>query len=227
MLKPSRCSIDSRDSRKRSASAGPARQRGFTLIELLVVLTILALLVGFGVKNVGKFMEQGNRAKTASILSHLEGLLEQYRNQTGDYPPNSLSQFGVRSTNTLNEGNEALVLAFFQQTYNGNRIDESYLSTNLDNDRADKNISTFGEPVLLEVVDGWGNPFIYIRHDGMAGEYEYEFMVAETMTTELRKVKAFKNPTTGSFYDQERYQLISVGEDGVFDTDDDIRSYGK
>lgn len=227
MLKPSRCSIDSRDSRKRSASAGPARQRGFTLIELLVVLTILALLVGFGVKNVGKFMEQGNRAKTASILSHLEGLLEQYRNQTGDYPPNSLSQFGVRSTNTLNEGNEALVLAFFQQTYNGNRIDESYLSTNPDNDRADKNISTFGEPVLLEVVDGWGNPFIYIRHDGMAGEYEYEFMVAETMTTELRKVKAFKNPTTGSFYDQERYQLISVGEDGVFDTDDDIRSYGK
>lgn len=204
---------------KRSSSSG------FTLIEILVVLTILGLLFGFGAIAIRNMQGAGHVAKTESILAMVKGFLEQYRNATGDYPPSSLSKLGVRSPNTLFEGNEAMVLALAAKDYTGNRIEEQYLK-NLDDDRADKNISMFDEPVLLEIVDGWDNPLVYIRYDQYEATHEYEFTTQATLETERVQVKAAKSTMTGSYFSKESYQLVSAGEDGVFGNEDDIKSYG-
>jgi prepilin-type N-terminal cleavage/methylation domain-containing protein len=199
------------------------KSRGFTLIELLVVLTILGMLFGIGAIAVNRFTAQGPIAKTQAIVMMTEGLLEQYRNEKGDYPPSSLARLGVRAPNALFEGNEAMVLAFYSKDWNGNRIDEQYLM-NLDDDRADKNVSIHGEPVLLEMVDAWGNPLVYLHSSQYEAVHEYEFQ-SDTSDSVRVQVRAAKNPLTASYYAKESYQLVSVGEDGVYGTDDDIKSY--
>jgi prepilin-type N-terminal cleavage/methylation domain-containing protein len=203
----------------------PQSSRGFTLIEILVVLTILGLLFGIGALAIRNIQGAGHVAKTESILSMAKGFLEQYRNATGDYPPSSLAKLGVRSNNTLFEGNEAMVLALNAKEYTGNRIEEQYLR-NRDEDRADKNISIFDDPALLEVVDAWDNPLVYIRYDQYEAAHDYEFTVQATGSTEPVQVKAAKSTLTGSYFSKESYQLVSAGEDGVFGNEDDIRSYG-
>lgn len=196
----------------------------FSLIELLVVLTILGMLFGFGAMAIRSVQGSGHVAKTASIVAMVEGCLEQYRNAKGDYPASSLAKLGVRSSNTLFEGNEALVLALNAKDYSGNRIDEQYLM-NLDGDRADKNISIFDEAGLLEVVDAWENPLIYIRYDQYDAAHEYDLVKQATSESERVQAKGAKNSLTGSYYSKESYQLVSAGEDGVLGTEDDIKSY--
>lgn len=199
-------------------------RRAFTLIELLVVISILALLMGIAVSQYGKFMGTGDRAATVSRLEGLKGLLETYRTAKGDYPKATLASLGVRSANSIDEGNEAMVLALFAKDYDGQRIDEKWL-TNADDDTADKNLSIFDRPVLMEVVDAFGNPFVYLRPDVYEKGQEYE--ITDTGTQETNRVRAVgqKNEETGGFYAKESYQLWSAGEDGVLGTEDDIASF--
>jgi len=199
-------------------------RRGFTLIELLVVITILGALLALGAKQFGKFLGKGKEAQTVATVEQVKGLLEQYRNRMSDYPPCRLGAYGIKAQNTVNEGIEALVVGLFHKDYDGPRIDEKYLM-NLDDDSADKNVTEHALAVLLEVVDAWENPLVYIRYDQYAVEHEYDFVDAETYEVETQVVTAAKSELTGGFYAKESYQLLSVGEDGVYGTEDDIASY--
>ncbi|MFH0947192.1 MAG: prepilin-type N-terminal cleavage/methylation domain-containing protein [Planctomycetota bacterium] len=197
---------------------------GFTLIELLVVITILAALLALGARQFGKFLGAGKEAQTVALIEQVKGLLEQYRNRMSDYPPCRLGEYGIKSRNNTNEGIEAMVVGLFHKNYDGARIEEKYLM-NQDDDVADKNVTDHAQPVLLEVVDAWENPLVYIRYDQYQVEHEYEFVDADTNELETCVVTAAKSELTGSFYAKESYQLLSVGEDGVLGTEDDLTSY--
>lgn len=65
------------------------RERGFTLLELLVVIVIIGMLAAF----VGpKYFSQIGKSKTQVARVQIEAIdkaLEQYRIDTGHYPPTS------------------------------------------------------------------------------------------------------------------------------------------
>lgn len=200
------------------------RARGFTLIELLVVVAILAMLLGIGAFGYNKFLGKGDHAATVGIVESVKGYLEQYRNAQGDYPKSTLTGYGIKAKNHLFEGNEAMVVGLFHKDYDGARPEEKNLR-NTDEDSADKNVTINASPALLEVVDAWDNPLIYIRYDDYDKEHEYEFMVNATGEIEGVVVKAAVSDLTGSWFARESYQLVSVGEDGVLGTIDDVTSY--
>ncbi len=200
-------------------------RRAFTLIELLVVISILTLLLGIAAAYYGNFQEEGKRADTRSRLEQLSGLLEQYKNRKGDYPFSRLERYGLKAKNDVNEGIEALVVGLFHQDYDGERIPEEYLRNQDGEDVADKNVTIHGLPVLLEVVDAWENPLVYIRYDDYGRESCYEFQDFDTAEPVPKVVTGAVSELTGGFYAKESYQLLSVGEDGVYGTRDDIASY--
>jgi prepilin-type N-terminal cleavage/methylation domain-containing protein len=199
-------------------------RKGFTLIEILVVLSIVAMLIGITAFALGKFRSQGEVAKTQAIITSMGNLLEQYRTNTGDYPPSNLASFGIRGTKALFEGNEAMVVAMFRKDYSGSRPEESMLA-NLDDDTADKNITIFDKPALFEIVDAWGNPLVYLRHDSYETSQEYESLRQIDGELVRAQVKGVRSDKTGSFHNKEKYQLSSAGEDGVHGTEDDIASW--
>lgn len=199
-------------------------RRGFTLVELLVVITILALLLGMAALNFSKFLGQGDLASTKTRLEGLASQLAAYKTRVGDYPSSRLADHGVKAGDDMNEGIEALVVALKHKDYSGDGPDEAWLE-NRDADQGDPNVTQFANADLFEVVDAWGNPFVYIRYDDYDREQHYEFEDQSTMALEDVAVKAARSEKTGSFHDARSYQLISAGGDGVFGTEDDVASW--
>ena len=205
-------------------SAQRRPEAAFTLVELLVVISILAMLLAIGAFSYGKFLGRGDHAATVALIESLKTQLEHYRNATGDYPPSRLEAFGVKPSNHLFEGIEAMVVGLMSPDYDGPRPEERHLR-NLDEDAADRNVTRLGKPALLEVVDAWENPLVYIRYDDYEREFDYEFRSADTGEWVPVRVKAAVNELTGAYFALDSYQLVSAGEDGVLGTDDDITSY--
>ncbi len=200
-------------------------RRGFTIVELLVVITILALLLALAAFSMSKFFGAGKRAKTTATIESLKLLAENYRTRFGDYPKDHLSDYGVKSANKTNEGIEAFVVAFFMKNYDGDRPEEKDLA-NTDGDRIEGTNPTINpEPALNEVVDAWGNPLVYVQYSDYDKDQEYEFVAADTEVSASALVKAEKNPATGAYHARDSFQILSVGEDGIYGTDDDITSY--
>jgi len=199
-------------------------ERGFTLVELLVVLVILSLLLTVGVKSFSGWIDQGYVTETVARITHVELLLDQHYTRMGDYPSSRLDDYGIKVRNMLNEGSEALVLGLAHKDNPGRSIDEKYLM-DLEQDVADKNITTYGKPSLLELVDAWDNPIVYFRYDDYGRQQEYEFVEASTSVSEIVNVKAETNSMTGSYHAKNSFQLRSAGPDGIYGNDDDIASY--
>ncbi len=191
------------------------------------MITILAMLLALAAFGMSKFLSSGEKAATVSTITSLKLLAENYRTRFGDYPKSRLADYGVKSANTTNEGIEAFVLAFHMKGYDGDRPSEDEkMFGNTDDDRIEGTNPTINaEPFLNESLDAWGNPLVYMQYSDYGKDQEYLFVVADTGEAATSMVKAEKNPQTGAYFARDSFQIISVGKDGIYGTEDDITSF--
>jgi len=205
--------------------AAMGNSAGYSLIEILVVITIIGLLIAISAGTYSSFVTRGEIAKTRNLLENLKVYAEEYNNIMGSFPPSTLSQLGVSTTgDTANEGIEAFVLALYRKGYSGPRPDSASELVNTDDDEANKNVSDFGTRVLLEFQDAWGNPIVYFNSRDYGKPFPY-FLENPEVDRETVEIRALKNPVTGTYFNFDSYQIVSIGPDGVFDTEDDICNF--
>jgi type II secretory pathway pseudopilin PulG len=192
------------------------------LVELLVVIAIIGLLVSIVSFAVVKQREAGRITECKARITQIGLLLATYRDRMGDYPSSRLVHAGVKDHNRVNEGIEALVVALKAPDYSGRRPEESWLG-NTDDDKDERLKLADRSKALLELVDPWDDPIIYIA----SGDYDEDFVYrfGKDTATEDVTVRAAINPLTGAPNEFDGYQLRSAGPDGVLDTDDDIANY--
>jgi prepilin-type N-terminal cleavage/methylation domain-containing protein len=200
----------------------PRARRGFTLIEILIVIAIIGLLMSLVTFVIGRQSEAGRIAECRSRLAQVALLLESYADRMGDYPPSRLAALGVTDANAVNEGIEALVVALKSSEYTGRRPEERWLA-NGDQDRSEALRLADGSQALLELVDPWEQPLVYIAGSSYDEEFVYRF--GEGARAEDVTLRAAMNPLTGAPHQYDSFQLRSAGPDGLLDTEDDIANY--
>jgi len=201
----------------------PARStRGFTLIEILAVIAIIGLLMSILVVSLGRHSEAGRVADCKIRIEQIQLLVESYASRVGDYPPSHLAPLGVKENNHINEGIEALVVALKAGDYAGRRPEEGWLG-NTDGDKDDGLKLVDGSHALLELVDPWDNPFVYIANGDYRDEFPYRFGAGAN--AEDHTLRAATNPLTQAPQEFEGFQLLSAGPDGLPGTDDDLANY--
>jgi len=153
-----------------------SRRDGFTLIEILVVIAVISMLAGMLMVSVGKIRTNAAIKVSQSMIDGISVALEAYKVDFGDYPPDDYSDSGG---DTAAVSNPAECLAFFltreirtdntantggsQRLYNASINREPYMKDLHENMTED--ITGDGWP---ELVDGFGNPFIYNRGQFLA-----------------------------------------------------------
>lgn len=203
--------------------------RGFSLIEILVVLTIVGLLVTLSGGAYLRYVTYSERVKTRTDIVKLEQYAQHYNEEMGTYPPSLLKILGLNSTGSSdNEGIEAFVQALYHKEYDGEgfRPDSTAELINSDGDESDKAKTIFQSRDLFEIQDSWGNPIVYIRYTEYVTPFTY-YVETEDGTLESLDVRARKNPDTGIYYNFESFQIISLGPDGLFDTEDDVTNFDR
>jgi prepilin-type N-terminal cleavage/methylation domain-containing protein len=200
---------------------------GFTLIELLVVIAIIGLLISIVSFAVVRQRQAGRITECKARLTQIGLLLATYQDRMGDYPPSRLAAVGVKEHNRINEGIEALVVALKAPDYSGRRPEEGWLG-NTDGDKDDRLKLVDGSKALLELLDPWDDPIVYIASGDYDDESVYRFGAGAGgggAASEDVTVRAAINRLTGAPHEFEAYQLRSAGPDGILDTDDDIANY--
>jgi general secretion pathway protein G len=134
-----------------------ATRRGFTLMEMLIVLSIIALLMGMVIFNIGDFGETAKREKAQADLLAFKEMLAGYELESGTLP-------------TTEQGIKAL---WSKPTV--------------------EPIPTHWRAMLEdETKDPWGRSYVY------------------------------RNPGK---HNTDKYDVFSMGPDGLPDTDDDIGNW--
>ena len=212
------------------------KNRGFTLIEILVVITIIAALMGLGIAIMGKANKTKEATMTAQTIGAVSAALESLKSPSllGDYPPADMSslrglkgelvgkQVGV--PNDTNQGIETVYVAIFLAGHNVSvDLDLDKVLGNTDDDNMGGNPTRSESSELFEFVDAWGNPLAYFSARDMKN-YEavnkYIGKDGSAMTPKPWISEKTKMPLNAN-----KFQLFSAGEDGVFNTDDDIRNW--
>jgi len=188
---------------------------GFTLAELLVVMAIIGMLAAFLLPVVGNARNAAKTTVTSSMLSSLEIALGDYCNDYGTYPP----EYGG---GTMDKCSEALY--FYLSGPDIDHPDEqqrAVLRQARTHTKAyftfkDKHLEDYDGDGWYEVVDSWGNPWIYVR--GMFPGKPGSVLVPANN----------KRP----WHHESRYDLFSAGPDGKtgadlsdWITDPDINVY--
>ena len=198
----------------------PHRQpsAGFTLVEVLVVIAILATLAGLITASVNMAMGSAEVKNCKNEINRLGAAIDAYLNSAslGDYPPTSLERWYNVAGNGINDGIESLVAHLATKNAGGPFYEFSDDALqNLDKDTLE-NVDLFTElnwqfakNELFEIVDPWGNPYVYIHNN----DYERTFV----MLTDGGKrftVTGASSEKTGTFHAPTTYQLWSFGPDG-------------
>ena len=212
------------------SAAGRVRRAGFTLIEILAVILILGILATILITQLGGAEQAAREQTTAQRMAKIEAAIEHYSREFGAYPPSSFAGDQEVSNDGTNVGNEALVVALWSKKWNAGGLLDDVVDqlVNLDEDSSNRQLTDFGNRALLEIPDDWGNPLAYIERTdyGVTGR-PYLTYDGETGVELESAPNAFKNPSTGLYYNAQRFQLISAGPDGEFGTEDDITTFDR
>lgn len=191
------------------------RERGFTLIEILVTIAILAALAGMLLPMLGGAQKAAKAKAAKATIVIIKLACEAYVNDFGDYPPTSLSGLGV-TTNGANEGNEALVRCLTTKLEHGPYL--AYDEKDLVN--SDKDSITGDDPIqsaiaakqLFELVDPWGNPFVYFHHRDYKSTSKLERYIF--MDGSRPSCKPKPSAKTGAFPAPTAFLVWSAGPNG-------------
>ena len=140
--------------------------RGFTLIELLVVIAIIMVLAGitFGISRGVQNAQARTRAKAE--LAVLSQGIEQFKLRYGDYP---WHDSGGSDTNKMLLF--ALTGRLSMERNTSGKLDVSIISEDMNNEEVKKrpkfiddtkfSVNEDGDGNSIELLDPWGNPYIY------------------------------------------------------------------
>jgi len=237
-----------------SAQKGIAMNRrgGFTLVEMLVVAAVILVLAGLLLPTLLGAKEGQLMRNCRAEVEYLNTVLEQYKNDFGDYPPSRL--LGVPAE-TRNEGNMALVRHLATTRANGPFL-RSYMISNPEKLRRtdvvaqESNDSASLEWVFMKpddpkteddryrsLLDPWGMPYIYLHNRDYASDkkdvYTVEGRTAaggfESPSTVTAACKRGDDGTVidGDYQQPYSFQLWSCGPNRTNDggTGDDIVSW--
>ncbi|MDC1142200.1 type II secretion system protein [Planctomycetota bacterium] len=224
---------------------------GFTLIEILIVITILLVIMGVLVASFSGVFSKSEQAQTVATVETLKTNLNSFNSAWGRYPPSNLMDLSaltdavnLQETNPTNRGIEAMVLALRSGLERGPYMDAPLFGsdearTNIDNDRCLPDVFDAemldipqGESTdLFEIVDHWGNPFVYIDIQAVInGTVDDTIMLGNGDTIKITALdcqEKLRHPTTGQY--PQGFVLWSFGEDQKNDygRGDDITSWDK
>ena len=141
-------------------------KKGFTLIELMIVISIIGVLVGLLTPMISNAQKNAVKATSKTFFSNMVNALERYKDEYG-YFPDFLT---ARDRTNLDDGNyaENFVKAVTGVDCDGKKLSQS--------DRAEFNRKcrkclAFSTSNLVQLkgkwklVDGFGNPNIYVSVD--------------------------------------------------------------
>lgn len=201
-------------------------RRGFTLIELLVAIGVIVVLVGLSFPAISAVRKRSQVRETDAVLQRIKLALATYAQDFGDYPPSAVKKVGLKG-NGQNDGVELMLRALSTKAKSGPyiQLDDRQMG-NADQDRlpTDKDPfgSTFLNRELLEVLDSWQNPVVYLHNA------DYDKGGAATLQAGgLAQVPAGKSEQTGQYLGLTTFQLWSAGPDGAANTEDDLRLWGE
>ncbi len=201
---------------------------GFTLIELLAVLLILGILTTLLVVNLVGTTEVIKSETTLITLRKLQGGLEEYFNEFGDYPPSSFAPEQGVSNDGTNVGGEALVVALWSKGWDagGHLADLAHELVNADQDQSATTLTDLASRQLFELPDEWENPIAYLHHRDYGGRGQGYVTLDPDTGEELHTlVRAAHDEKIGRFYQHASFQLASAGPDGRFGTEDDVVNF--
>jgi hypothetical protein len=140
-------------------------------------------------------------------------------------PPTSLADAGLDAPNDLNEGIEVLVEILAAPGSHMNPFADGQGLINTDRDQTTRRTSDGKLVGLHEYADPWGNPYVYLRLQDFRDVPDTTVKYVNRSGTTIEV--APRRTADGSQFEGARdgYQIISMGADGVFGTDDDIVSW--
>jgi hypothetical protein len=153
------------------------------------------------------------------------------------WPPSDLNKLravigtpvtvGKRCLRTIELGDQSLVQCLMMQGYDHNaELDDDLVNT--DKDELDKAFAKNGIAALSEAKDAWGNPLVYFTDAdyAQAEKNPPSYISGEdsNLHGDVFLPKPWRNEN-GAFAQQGAYQIFSVGEDGLPNTDDDLKAW--
>ena len=197
------------------------KQSGISLTEILIVVIVIAALMGISLLLLTQRADARKRTVTAERIEALEEMIallsadaDEGWAPTSD-PEDLLGPDGKPiagnsdAENPVNSGNECLVLAI---QFHGRTVTAKLPALafgNLD-----------GDPTLLEIIDAWGNPYVYL--DSSSYVEDAEGVRVKMADGRVVVVAPLRDESTGAFLNPDSYQLISAGPDEDFGTGDDV-----
>jgi prepilin-type N-terminal cleavage/methylation domain-containing protein len=210
------------------------RDAGFSFIEILIVMGIIAILSGLVVVAIGIMTRKKPEIETTTRIQKLVGAVNDLKMKFGGmYPPMSLTAIEAvagggasikKVPNHTNEGIEALYQSIY---WPGVGLDPQFSDADLGNTDEDELDKAVGRgKALSEVIDGWGNPIIYIPSTEYATVWQNPvlYVQGEQKGGEEVQVRPWKIEGQG-YENPTSFQVFSMGPDGQPNTEDDIKGW--
>jgi prepilin-type N-terminal cleavage/methylation domain-containing protein len=235
--------------RARFTHARPA----FTLVELLVVIVILAMLASLVTVAASRAMTAARNAAIKAEIDMLHMAIMNYKNEYGSFPPCVAGSSGrdathlVRLFPRINAATANSQLAIASTGTDGTTTDSSCLNSIASlNPRTALTFWLGGfttNPVspLAPASDrrslysfdsarkqsNTSNRFTGEYYSSGKPESQYWYMDSTSSVAELAAFDFARetHPTTGVVFNQDTFQIVNPGRDGVWNNDDDLSNF--